>query len=58
MEKNVLTDEEVEKERIRLRRRQHLYRLRTYKKKGKELASAGITIEMLEALDKECAEET
>lgn len=41
-------------ERIRLRRRQYLYCLRNYEKKGKELAKAGITIEMLENLDKDC----
>ena len=41
---------------IRYRRRQYLYKLRGYEKKGKELAKAGITIEILEALDKECNE--
>ena len=41
-------------ERIRLRRRQYLYCLRNYEKKGKELQKAGITIEMLSNLDKEC----
>lgn len=40
-------------EQIRLRRRQYLYCLRTYEKKGKELAKAGITIEMLESVDNE-----
>ena len=71
MSKDVLTDEQVEKEiekllkspnvklarkeeRIRYRRRQYLYSLRNYEKKGKELARAGITIEMLENLSKEC----
>ena len=39
---------------IRYRRRQYLYTLRGYEKKGKELAEAGITIEILEALDKSC----
>ena len=39
-------------EQIRIRRRQYLYCLRSYEKKGKALAQAGITIEMLEALDK------
>lgn len=38
-------------EQIRLRRRQYLYCLRTYEKKGKELAKSGITIELLESLD-------
>jgi hypothetical protein len=41
-------------ERIRYRRRQYLYALRGYEKKGKELAKAGITMEMLETLSKEC----
>ena len=71
MSKDVLTDEQVEKEiekllkspnvklarkeeRIRYRRRQYLYCLRNYEKKGKELAKAGITMEMLENLGKEC----
>lgn len=40
-------------EQIRLRRRQYLYCLRTYEKKGKELAKAGITIEMLESMNDE-----
>lgn len=39
-------------EQIRYRRRQYLYSLRLYEKKGKELAAAGITIELLENLDK------
>ena len=38
-------------EQIRLRRRQYLYCLRSYEKKGKELAKAGITIEMLESME-------
>ena len=41
-------------EQIRYRRRQYLYGLRQYEKKGKELAESGITIEMLETMDKEC----
>lgn len=40
-------------EQIRYRRRQYLYNLRNYEKKGKELAKSGITIELLEAMDKE-----
>ena len=40
-------------EQIRYRRRQYLYGLRQYEKKGKELAEAGITIEMLEKMDNE-----
>lgn len=39
---------------IRYRRRQYLYKLRGYEKKGKELAEAGITIEMLDRLGREC----
>lgn len=37
-------------EQIRCRRRQYLYCLRNYERKGKELAKAGITIELLESL--------
>lgn len=37
-------------ERIRLRRRQYMYCLRAYEKKGKELAAAGITIDLLECM--------
>lgn len=72
--KNILTDEQAEKEierlqkspdvklakreeRIRYRRRQYLYCLRIYEKKGKELAAAGITMDMLNALEKECDSE-
>ena len=43
-------------EQIRLRRRQYLYTLRSYERKGKELANAGITIEMLESMDAESNE--
>lgn len=43
-------------EAIRYRRRQYLYVLRGYEKKGKELSSAGITMEMLETMDKACEE--
>lgn len=43
-------------ERIRYKRRQYLYTLRAYEKKGKELQKAGITLEMLYNLDKECEE--
>lgn len=38
---------------IRYRRRQYLYKLRGYEKKGKELAKSGITIEILESMDNE-----
>ena len=40
-------------QRIRFRRRQYLYQLRGYEKKGKELEAAGITMEILNALDEE-----
>ena len=43
-------------ETIRYRRRQYLYKLRSYEKKGKELAEAGITVEILEALDQGCSD--
>lgn len=43
-------------ERIRYKRRQYLYCLRNYEKKGKALAEAGITLEMLENMDKACDE--
>lgn len=44
-------------ERIRYRRRQYLYQLRGYEKKGIALQESGITMEMLENLDYECCEE-
>ena len=44
-------------QRLRYRRRQFLYTLRNLEKKGKELTAAGITIEMLYDLEKECDEE-
>ena len=43
-------------ERIRYKRRQYLYTLRSYEKKGLELFNAGITFEMLENMDKACEE--
>lgn len=39
---------------VRNRRRQYLYCLRTYERKGKELAESGITIEMLDSMLKGC----
>ena len=39
-------------ERIRYKRRQYLYTLRSYEKKGLELLNAGITMEILESMDK------
>ena len=44
-------------ERIRYVRRQYLYTLRQYEKKGKELAKSGITMEILERLAKGCEDE-
>ena len=38
-------------EAIRNRRRQYMYQLRMYEKKGKALEAQGITLEELEALD-------
>lgn len=43
-------------ERIRMRRRQYLYSLRVYERKGRELTMAGITAEMLDEMDKGCEE--
>jgi hypothetical protein len=40
-------------QRIRYKRRQYLYQLRFYEKKGKELEAAGITMEMLKTLEPE-----
>lgn len=74
MAKDILTDEQVEREierlmesplvklakkdeLIRYRRRQYLYKLRGYEKKGKELAESGITMEILEAMAKGIEEE-
>lgn len=39
---------------IRYRRRQYLYKLRGYEKKGRDLQKSGITMEMLDALGKDC----
>lgn len=44
-------------ERIRYVRRQYLYTLRQYEKKGKELVKSGITMEILEKLAKGCENE-
>ena len=38
-------------EAIRYKRRQYLYSLRTYERKGRELQKAGITMEILEGID-------
>lgn len=42
---------------VRNRRRQYLYSLRSYEKKGKELAEAGITMSVLDSMLKGCAED-
>ena len=44
-------------ERIRYARRQYLYTLRQYEKKGKDLAKSGITMEILERLARGCEDE-
>lgn len=44
-------------ERIRYARRNYLYILRQYEKKGKELAKSGITMEILERLAAGCEDE-
>lgn len=41
-------------EAIRNRRRQYMYCLRTYERKGKELEAKGITMAMLQGLEKMC----
>lgn len=43
-------------ERIRNRRRQYMYQLRAFEKKGKQLEAEGITMEYLEALAQETEE--
>ena len=40
-------------ERIRYRRRQYMYSLRNLEKRGKALAAAGLTLEMLRDMDEE-----
>ena len=40
-------------ERVRYKRRQLLYSLRVYEKKGKALEAAGITLDMLNGMDSE-----
>ena len=42
---------------VRNRRRQYLYSLRSYEKKGKELAKSGITMEVLDSMLKGCVED-
>lgn len=40
---------------VRNRRRQYLYSLRSYEKKGKELAESGITMDVLDSMLKGCS---
>lgn len=42
---------------VRNRRRQYLYTLRSYEKKGKELAASGITMDVLDSMLKGCGNE-
>ena len=42
---------------VRNRRRQYLYSLRCYEKKGKELAKMGITMRLLDSMLKGCDED-
>ena len=44
-------------ERIRYRRRQYMYTLRMYEKKGRELAANGVTLETLSRMAAEAWEE-
>jgi hypothetical protein len=44
-------------QRLKYRRRQYLYQLRDYEKKGKALMKAGMTREVLDALYKNCDNE-
>lgn len=44
-------------EAIRYRRRQYMYQLRGYEKKGKALAAQGVTLRSLEELAGECGGE-
>ena len=41
-------------EQIRNRRRQYMYSLRTYERRGRELAASGLTLEMLEVDYTDC----
>ena len=43
-------------ERIRYRRRQYMYQLRAYEKRGKQLQAAGLTMEYLSGLADETEE--
>lgn len=65
-----MVDEEIERllnsphvklakkeEQIRNARRQYMYQLRSYEKKGKQLEADGVTLESLEGLRKNTCEE-
>ena len=43
-------------QRIRYKRRQYLYQLRNYEKRGRELQKAGITMEILNGLEADTPE--
>ena len=43
--------------RVRNRRRMYLYGLRQLEKKGKELESSGVTMDVLDSMDKEAADD-
>lgn len=43
-------------ERIRYRRRQYMYQLRAYEKKGRQLQEAGITMDYLSSMTEETAD--
>ena len=45
----------AKEEQIRYRRRKYLYTLRQYHRMGWELEQAGVTFEVLEAMEKECS---
>ena len=42
---------------VRNRRRQYLYCLRTYERKGKELAESGITMDVIDSMLKGCGDD-
>ena len=44
-------------QRMRYRRRQYLYQLRCYEKKGRELAKAGYTMENIEEMVNACKDD-
>ena len=46
-----------QEQRLKYRRRQYLYTLRSFEKRGKELMADGITYEMLKEKEMECDED-